>query len=101
VLSRERQINALVDAIFTSAPIGLAFVDRQLRFQRINARLAEMNGLPARAGRTQRLIVRKLDTDAVMERGAEQGRILTVTLCDGRGPIWDMMPDNLPARFLS
>jgi PAS domain S-box-containing protein len=46
-LAREREANALLDAIFESAPIGLAFVDRELRFRRINPRLAEMNGLPA------------------------------------------------------
>lgn len=62
-LRRERQTNALVDAIFTSAPIGLAVVDRELRFQRINARLAEMNGLPADAhlGKRPDEIVPKLD----------------------------------------
>jgi PAS domain S-box-containing protein len=62
-LRRERQANALVDAIFTSAPIGLALIDRQLRFQRINDRLAEMNGLPADAhvGKRPDEIVPKLD----------------------------------------
>jgi PAS domain S-box-containing protein len=39
-------VTALLDAIFQSAPIGIAFFDRELRFQRINAHLAEMNGLP-------------------------------------------------------
>lgn len=47
VLAREREANALLDAIFECAPIGLAFVDRDLRFRRINPRLAEMNGVPA------------------------------------------------------
>jgi PAS domain S-box-containing protein len=46
-LAREREANALLDAIFEGTPIGLAFVDRDLRFRRINARLADMNGLPA------------------------------------------------------
>jgi PAS domain S-box-containing protein len=46
-LAREREANALLDAIFECAPIGLAFVDRDLRFRRINTRLAEMNGVPA------------------------------------------------------
>ncbi len=32
-----------------NAPIGIAFLDRQLRIQRINAALAGMNGLPAEA----------------------------------------------------
>jgi PAS domain S-box-containing protein len=45
-LARERAANALVDAIFDSAPVGLAFLDRDLRYRRINTRLAAMNGIP-------------------------------------------------------
>jgi len=41
--------HALLDAIYASAPVGLGFWDRQLRFVRVNARLAEMNGLPPEA----------------------------------------------------
>jgi PAS domain S-box-containing protein len=36
---------ALLDALFANAPMGLAFWDRDLRYQRINVALAEMNGL--------------------------------------------------------
>jgi PAS domain S-box-containing protein len=46
-LAREKEANALVDAISNSAPVGLAFMDRDFRFQRVNQRLAAMNGLPA------------------------------------------------------
>ncbi len=46
-LAGEREANALLDALFECAPVGLGFVDRDLRFRRINPRLAEMNGLPA------------------------------------------------------
>jgi PAS domain S-box-containing protein len=35
----------LLDVIFEQAPIGLAFFDRDLRFARVNDRLAEINGL--------------------------------------------------------
>jgi len=38
--------HGLLDAIYASAPVGLGFWDRELRFVRLNARLAEMNGLP-------------------------------------------------------
>jgi PAS domain S-box-containing protein len=48
-LRREREANALLDALFASAPLGLLFVDRDLRFRRVNARLAEINGLPPEA----------------------------------------------------
>lgn len=37
---------AVLDALFSSAPIGLAIWDRDLRFVRVNDSLAEMNGLP-------------------------------------------------------
>jgi len=35
---------ALIDTIYTSAPVGLCFVDRELRYVSINNALAEMNG---------------------------------------------------------
>jgi PAS domain S-box-containing protein len=35
-----------LDAIYQGAPIGLAVMDRKLRFLRVNERLAEMNGAP-------------------------------------------------------
>ncbi len=38
---------ALLETLLKSAPVGLAFVDRDFRFVRINDALAEMNGLPA------------------------------------------------------
>jgi PAS domain S-box-containing protein len=38
---------AELDAVFASAPLGLAFVDRELRFLRANDALAEMDGRPA------------------------------------------------------
>jgi PAS domain S-box-containing protein len=45
---------ALLDALYEQAPVGLAFVDGQLRYQRINATLAAINGHPvdAHIGRT-------------------------------------------------
>jgi PAS domain S-box-containing protein len=36
-----------IEAIYHNTPIGLALLDRDLRFVRINAALAEMNGVPA------------------------------------------------------
>jgi len=41
--------HALLDAVYASAPVGLGFWDRELRFVRVNARLAEMNGLSPEA----------------------------------------------------
>lgn len=45
---------AEIETIYQSAPIGLGVLDLELRFVRVNQRLAEMNGLPGEAhlGRT-------------------------------------------------
>ena len=41
-----RQQFSELELLYQSAPVGLCFVDRDLRFVRINDRLAEINGLP-------------------------------------------------------
>jgi PAS domain S-box-containing protein len=38
---------AVVDAIFAAAPVGLAFMDTNFRYVRVNDALATINGLPA------------------------------------------------------
>ena len=38
---------ALLSTLLTNAPVGFAFFDRDLCYRRINAALAEMNGVPA------------------------------------------------------
>lgn len=50
---------AEIQATYDTAPIGLCVIDRDLRYVRINERMAEINGLPAQAhlGRTVREIV--------------------------------------------
>lgn len=37
------EVFALLDTLFASAPVGLAFLDRELRFVRVNATLAALN----------------------------------------------------------
>ena len=48
-----------IEAIYQTAPIGLTILDRQLRYQRMNQRLAEINGISIddHIGRTLREIV--------------------------------------------
>lgn len=48
-----------IELIYDSAPVGLCFLDRDLRYVRINQRLAEINGVPAadHIGRTVREMV--------------------------------------------
>ena len=50
---------AYVEAIYATAPVGLCFVDTDLRYRSINERLAEMNGKPVKdhIGRTLREVV--------------------------------------------
>jgi PAS domain S-box-containing protein len=40
---------ALLDTFFRSASVGMAFLDRELRFRRVNAALARLNGIPVAA----------------------------------------------------
>lgn len=57
---------AEIEAIYDTAPVGLCFLDADLRYVRVNERLAEMNGVPAAAhlGRTVREIVPGLADEA-------------------------------------
>jgi PAS domain S-box-containing protein len=50
---------ALLDTLLATAPIGLAFMDRELRYARINCRLAGMNGVSVEdsLGRTVREVL--------------------------------------------
>jgi PAS domain S-box-containing protein len=43
--SRQRMLE--IEALYRSAPVGLCELDRELRWVRINDRLAEINGIPA------------------------------------------------------
>ena len=38
---------ALLQAVYDGAPVGLCFLDREMRYLSLNRRLAEMNGVPA------------------------------------------------------
>jgi PAS domain-containing protein len=42
-----RQRLAELEDVYHNAPVGLCLLDRELRFLRINQRLAEINGIPA------------------------------------------------------
>jgi PAS domain S-box-containing protein len=44
---RQAEALALLDAVLSSAPVGIGFWDRDLRYVRVNDALAEINGLPA------------------------------------------------------
>src|SRR4051812_29262875 len=57
-----QQTTALLDALYGSAPVGLGFWDRELRYVRVNEALARINERPAEdhVGRTLREVVPQL-----------------------------------------
>ena len=56
-----------IEAIYSAAPVGLAVLDRDLRYVNVNERLAEMNGVPAadHIGRTLREVVPDLNAQGL------------------------------------
>lgn len=58
---RNEETLALLDAVLGSAPVGVAILDRDLRFLRVNPALSAMNGLPEQAhlGHTLRAVLRE------------------------------------------
>lgn len=71
-----------IAAIFHAAPVGLCVFDREMRYVRINERLAEINGRPAaeHIGRTVREMVPALDDQAfeAMRRVLEGEALLNI-----------------------
>ncbi len=74
-------------AIYNDAPVGLAVVGTDFRYQRINARLAELNGVPVEAhlGRTFREILPQLADigEALIRQVAETGQPIINHEIDG------------------
>lgn len=79
-----------LETLYDGAPIGLAMFSRDLRFVRINERLAEFNGLPAyeHIGRTVRDIVPTVATQAepLLRRVIESGEAITGIEIKGETP---------------
>lgn len=76
--SAVQQALAELATIYNDAPVGLAVIGVDFRYQRINARLAQMNGVPVEAhlGRTIREVVPKLADigEGLVRQVAETGR---------------------------
>ena len=72
-----RQQVARFAAVYASAPIGLAVLDRELRWVAINDRLAAINGYPVEAhlGRTRRELIPSVaeQTDDLLRRVIDTG----------------------------
>jgi PAS domain S-box-containing protein len=90
-LGRERdEAHALLDALFDTAPVGLGFWDRELRYQRVNRTLASMNGVPPQEhiGRTIPDVLPDIPPDVpeLMARVVREGRAELDHETTGRTP---------------
>ncbi|ARV59543.1 hypothetical protein BZZ01_13695 [Nostocales cyanobacterium HT-58-2] len=74
---KARRQLAEIEGIYATAPIGLCFVDTNLRYIRVNEHLAEINGLPVSAhiGRTARELIPELsqELDPLLEQVIQTG----------------------------
>jgi hypothetical protein len=90
LLAELRDERALLDALFASAPVGFAFFDREYRYVRINATLAQINGLPVEAhlGRRLRdvLPVNAVAVEPFIDRVFATGEAVPPIEIDGETP---------------
>jgi PAS domain S-box-containing protein len=81
---------ALLDTLFSSAPVGLAFFDRELRYVAVNEALAQINGVPIEAhrGRTVPEVLPGIDPSVVegLRRVLESGEPLVDVEVSGETP---------------
>ena len=81
---------AFLDAALSSAPVGFAFYDKDLRFTRINAALAAINGAPVEAhiGRTVREMLPVLadSLEPILRGVIEKGQALRDFEIQGETP---------------
>jgi two-component system cell cycle sensor histidine kinase/response regulator CckA len=96
-----QQASAFLDSALESAPFGIAFYDRALRFQRLNAALARINGAPAEAhiGRRIEEMIPDLagTVRPILERVLASGTAETDVIVEGVTPA---APDE-PRRWMA
>ncbi|MEV6327760.1 SpoIIE family protein phosphatase [Streptomyces sp. NPDC051909] len=88
---RIRGSSAVWDGLFSRSPVGIAVLDTQLRFLRVNPALEAMNGLPQAAHIGRRLVeilpdVNAADMERSMRRALEEGRPVLDSRRTGRTP---------------
>ncbi len=83
LLEKQQETHAQLDTLLSVSPIGVAFIDRDQRYVRINEALARANGVPVEAhlGRTVR--------EVLGERGERVSQLLQTVLETGR-PLLDL-----------
>ena len=95
------EATALLDALIAAAPIGMAFLDSELRYVRVNDAMAEIHGVPAieHLGRTPREVLPDMgeEVEAALARVAKTGQALVGVRLRGVTP---REPDR-PRRYLS
>jgi PAS domain S-box-containing protein len=81
---------ALLDTVFASAPVGLGYFDRDLRFVRVNDALAEINGVPVadHVGRALPDVLPDIDRSVLdlFQRVIDTGEPVTGVEVKGRTP---------------
>ena len=79
-----------LDSLFSSAPVGLGFWDRELRCVRVNDSLAAINGVPAdeHIGRTPTEVLGALgqEVEQLFERVLQTGQPITDLALSGHTP---------------
>ncbi|MFJ7067806.1 SpoIIE family protein phosphatase [Streptomyces sp. NPDC101115] len=88
---RIRGSSAVWDGLFARSPVGIAILDTQLRFLRVNPALEAMNGLPQAAHIGRRLVeilpdVNAADMERAMRRALDEGRPVLDSRRTGRTP---------------
>lgn len=72
---------AMLDGLFAAAPVGIALLDRDLRYLRVNAALAAINGVAVEqtVGRSVREVLPRLadEIEPLLRRVLEQGESFT------------------------
>ncbi|MFF6776524.1 SpoIIE family protein phosphatase [Streptomyces sp. NPDC012637] len=88
---RIRGSSAVWDGLFARSPVGIAILDTQLRFLRVNPALEAMNGLPQAAHIGRRLVeilpdVNAADMERAMRRALDEGKPVLDSRRTGRTP---------------
>ncbi|HMI68671.1 MAG TPA: PAS domain S-box protein, partial [Solirubrobacteraceae bacterium] len=84
------EATALLDALIAAAPIGMAFLDSEFRYVRVNDAMAEIHGVPAidHLGRTAREVLPEMgeEVEAALARVANSGEALVGVQLKGETP---------------
>ncbi|MEU0401923.1 SpoIIE family protein phosphatase [Streptomyces sp. NPDC006197] len=88
---RIRGSSAVWDGLFSRSPVGIAILDTQLRFLRVNPALEAMNGLSQAAHIGRRLVeilpdVNAADMERAMRRALDEGKPVLDSRRTGRTP---------------